>query len=71
MTLHDWVENQGRGELSRLARETGLAYTTVFGAAQGRRLKSYARAKLLSDATGGAVTIAELCEEPGAPAGEH
>lgn len=62
MTLNDWVAEQGKGSMSLLQRKTGLAYTTVWKAARGIRTVRYATAKLLSQATDGAVSVAELCE---------
>lgn len=72
MQLSEWCAIKGRGEMSRLARETRLAYSTVFEAAKnGKPIVEYATAKKISDATGGEVSIAELCEPTpanGAPA---
>lgn len=65
MTLQEWVAKKGRGEISRLMRVTGLAYTTVLNIAHGARCK-YETGKSISDATGGAVSIAELCDRPAA-----
>lgn len=49
--------------IRRLARESGLDYSTVWRIARrADRLDSYSKAKKLSAATGGAVTIAELCD---------
>lgn len=62
MRLDQWVAAADPGELSRLARETQLAYTTVFAIAHGQQTPKYATAKRISEATGGEVTIAELCE---------
>ncbi len=78
MRLDAYVEREGKGSLSRLARDSGLAYSTVFNAARGTLLKEYATAKKLSDATADAggvpqVSIAELCEPAPASSdsGEH
>lgn len=62
MRLDEWVAQSAAGELSRLARKTKLAYTTVFAIAHGQQTPRYNTAKRLSDATGGEVSIAELCE---------
>lgn len=62
MKLKKWLEREGSGALSRVSRDTGLAYTTVFDVAHGRRSARYATAKLISAATGGEVSIAEICE---------
>ena len=62
MKLCQWVEREGVGSLSRLARETGLAYTTVFEASHGTRTVRYETAKLISRATGGEVSVEDLLE---------
>lgn len=64
MRLSEWVTTRGKGELARLTRVTGLSYPTVHGLANGRHRARYATAKLISAATGGAVSIVELCELP-------
>lgn len=61
MYLSEYVTREGRGALSRIQRETGLAYTTVFRAARGRAIKKYEVARRISAATGGAVSVEELC----------
>ncbi len=69
MTLADWVKDAGRGAMSRLSQSTGVAYSTVHNAVKGQLIKQYDVAKKLSDATGGLVTVADLCEaQPDAPA---
>lgn len=60
--MSEWVAREGSGAISRLSRETGLAYTTVFEAAHGRRAVRYETAKRISEATDGVVTIEEICE---------
>lgn len=62
MTLLEWIEARGRGEVSRLMRVTGLAYTTILYARSGDKRVGYDTAKAISRATDGAVSIAELCE---------
>jgi len=62
MRLDEWIAQRPAGELSRLQRATRLAYTTVFAIAHGQQTPRYATAKRISDATGGEVTIADLCE---------
>lgn len=64
MRLGQWVKQQGVGELTRLRRETGVAYTTIHLLAHDHHPATYAVAVKLSDATGGAVSVAELCELP-------
>jgi hypothetical protein len=48
--------------MAALSRDSGLSYITIFRASRGRPLKTYAAAKALSDATGGRVSVRELCE---------
>lgn len=51
-----------RGEIARLVRITGISYPTVHAVARGSDyLRSYDRARKLSDATDGVVTVADLC----------
>jgi hypothetical protein len=61
MKLHQWVEAQPIGELTRLHLRTGIAYATVHKIYRGKRA-SYKTAVKLSACTSGQVTIAELCE---------
>lgn len=61
MRLDQWVAAAPPGELSRLSRVTQLAYTTVFAIAHGQQTPRYDTAERISRATGGEVTIAELC----------
>ena len=62
VTLSEWIDSKGRGEVSRLTRVTGLAYTTIMYARDGRKRVGYETAKAISDATGGKVSIADICE---------
>lgn len=62
MRLREYVDGKGRGEIARLARECSMSYATVFRVYHGHPLKLYATARKLSDCTGGAVSVAELCE---------
>lgn len=53
----------------RLVRETGLAQRTIYAIRDGENRPRYATAKKISEATGGAVTIEDLCEpQPEVPA---
>jgi hypothetical protein len=61
MHLDEYVAREGRGTLEKLRRETGLAYTTVFKASRRVPIKTYDAARRISLATGGEVSIAELC----------
>jgi DNA-binding transcriptional regulator YdaS (Cro superfamily) len=67
MLLATWAALRGWGALSWLARESGVTYPTVHAIARGARRASYKTAIKLSEATGGAVTVAELCESPQPP----
>ena len=66
MRLKEYLDSKPRGELARLQERSGVTYGTIWNLANkpGEVLKTYDTAKRLSDATGGAVTIAELCELP-------
>ncbi len=60
MTLAEYFRKKGRGAKSRLARETGLAYSTIHWIERGRSEPKRKTAKLISAATGGEVTVAEI-----------
>ena len=64
MRLPEYVQKADRGVISRLSRESGLAYATVHACSKGRLLKRYETASRLSAATGGVVSVAELCDPP-------
>lgn len=62
MRLFQWVSKQaGKGALTRLQLQSGVAYTTIHKIYKGRPAR-YETAVKLSACTGGAVSIAELCE---------
>lgn len=61
MRLDRWIAKQPYGALKKLARDTGLAYGTVFGAYRRTTQTSYASALKIQKATKGAVTVADLC----------
>ena len=68
MRLREYFEREGAGSKSRVARDAGVAYTTVLKAeAEGLSRKEVA-AKI-SLATNGEVSVAEVLgiEAPGAP----
>lgn len=69
MTLTEWVEAEGHGALSKLQRDTGLAYTTVFHAAK-EGVKTIDVARKIVAATGGRVTLEELIGTSGDEAAE-
>jgi DNA-binding transcriptional regulator YdaS (Cro superfamily) len=67
MKFEDWVEDQ-RGEESRtrflrtMADRTGVSLQTLQFVAKGGRVSLYSKASTISEATGGLVTVPELCE---------
>lgn len=65
MDFRTWAEAQPHGTLKRIERETGVAYTTLHRLKRGDRLDSYALAERVSRATGGEVSIDDLCRRSG------
>lgn len=63
MTLLEWLRADPTRTLQDVAHATRLPYSTVHKIKSGRPAR-YATAKLISEHTGGAVSIAELCEPP-------
>lgn len=61
MQLSQWVKREGRGAITRICRESGVAYSTIYTAYRGQRIGRYATARAISDATGGEVTVDDLC----------
>jgi hypothetical protein len=66
MRFSEYVAREGKGVLSRVMRSTGLAWGTIVKASQGRPV-TYPVAKKISDATGGEVSVASLCETGSIP----
>lgn len=64
MTLAEWVSKHDdpAAEVARLTAVSGLSAGTVRLAVRGVAVRTYSRAKALSEATGGAVSIESLCE---------
>lgn len=67
VTLSEYIKREGRGSLTRLHRDTGIAYSTLHAIARQRRGKRGAppavqaeTARKIERATGGAVKAAEL-----------
>ena len=60
MTLVEYLRSGGRGAKARLAESTGLAYSTIHWIETGRTRPKVATAQRIEQATGGAVTAAEL-----------
>jgi DNA-binding transcriptional regulator YdaS (Cro superfamily) len=65
MKLREYVEREGVGTISRLSRVTGISYTTLLAAINGRAATRYDTAKKISEATGGAVSISDICDRSG------
>ena len=67
MTLHEYVDLcRDGGTRTRvyraLARASGVHWQTIKDCDRGMRLANYSKAKALSDATDGKVSIKELCD---------
>lgn len=62
MHLDEYLARGGRGTLERLREKTNLAYTTLYRAKRREPIKTWETAKTISVATGGVVTVQELCE---------
>ncbi len=58
-TFTEWCDTQAHGVLKRIADESGISYATVCKAYQGAPLRQRT-ARLLSAATGGAVSVESL-----------
>lgn len=63
MRLRAWVKMEGEGAMARLACVTGLSYQTIHALARDKHPAKPASARLISAATGGAVSFVELCDE--------
>lgn len=59
-----WYEKQPRGTAARFDREGIAGHTTIHKLRHGGLLRDYAQAKRVSAATGGVVSIQDLCEPP-------
>jgi transcriptional regulator with XRE-family HTH domain len=69
MTLHEWIDRRvsalgvsRRAILEDLSDLAGVSVVTLSAVDRGARLGRYDKARALSEATGGKVTIKELCE---------
>jgi len=58
--LQAYLDEQPRGTKARLARETGLAYSTIHWLASGRTTAKPKTARLIADASGGQLTAAQI-----------
>jgi transcriptional regulator with XRE-family HTH domain len=61
MTFDDWAKKQPHGTLKRLERELGVGYSTLMRLRRGEHIARYDVAKKISDATGGEVSVDEIC----------
>jgi hypothetical protein len=61
MTFAEWIQAQPRGTMKRLEREIRIGYSTLHKLKGGAGIARYAVAQRLSDATGGLVSIDEIC----------
>lgn len=64
MDLGTWCDQRGHGSKTQVSRDARVSPATVTRLCKGGRMKSYAVAKKISAATCGAVTVAELWEDP-------
>lgn len=62
MRFDEWIRTQPHGTMKRLEHEMRVGYTTLQRLRAGERIRRYDIARRISDATGGAVTITDLCE---------
>lgn len=68
MRLREYLADKPHGELTRLAKASDVHYTTLWKIVhRGYRLQDYSKAKAVSLATSGAVTVADLCEVDSVP----
>lgn len=64
MRFPEWYASQPRGTGQRLVRELNIGTTTIHRLNQGGLVTAYELASKISAATGGAVSIEELCVAP-------
>jgi predicted transcriptional regulator len=69
MTLHEWITERSealglsrRAIMEDLSAMAGVSVVTLSSVDRGARLTRYALARAVSEATGGQVSIQELCE---------
>ena len=62
MRLREWVKAEGHGAIAELARRAGVSASFLSTLVSEKRVViEYPTAQRISDATGGAVSIEELC----------
>jgi len=62
MTFVEYMKAHPKTDLKALAVTSGVSLQTLKACARGMKLSRYEKAEGLSKATGGACTIAELCD---------
>lgn len=62
VNLKEYCEQEDALSLREIAEKADVSYTTVKSVRKGMRVKLYDVAKRISEATGGEVSIKELCE---------
>lgn len=69
MKFTEWVAKKAKKEndfktniLKALSQKCGVSLLTLQNVERGGRMDSYAKAKQVSEATGGKVTVQELCD---------
>lgn len=61
MRLGEWIDTQPRGAKAKLARDAQVQFNTILYLIAGKHVPSFETARAVSAATGGIVTIEELC----------
>lgn len=61
MKLKDWFTKNPKETVASVALRAGVSTVTVRNACHGLTLSNYGKARSISKATGGAVTIGDLC----------
>jgi len=64
MLLSEWIARQPRGAKSELMYRTRLSWTTICEVCNTNKAGTTRVAKLISDATDGAVSVDDLCTKP-------
>lgn len=62
MRFTDYVRKHGPETVARVAASSGVSEVTLRNVLRGMLISKYDVARRVSDATGGAVSVKELCE---------
>ena len=62
MDLKAWCEKEGKGARNRLFRLSGVTLPVIADILENGRVRTTRIARALSEATGGEVSVAELCD---------